>query len=102
MRKAALIAAFEPDIAAAIAEFDRALPNLAKIRNVGELIDAYAVDDPKRHQRDVSRTGLQVGGFDGTTFSWLGGDLNIGDALRAAEKLFAAVRDAAKRCVGLN
>jgi len=97
MRKAALIAAFEPDITNAIAEFDCTLPDLAKMRNVGEHIDDYAADSPKRRHRDVSRSTLQVGEFDGTVFSWVGGDLNIDEALRAAERLFAAVRDAARR-----
>jgi hypothetical protein len=92
MRRAALIAAFEPDVNSAIAEFDRSLPDLAKMRNVGEHIDDYAADSPKRRHRDVSRTALQVGEFDGTVFSWLGGDLNIDEALRAAETIYGDPR----------
>jgi hypothetical protein len=94
LRRAATIAAFEPTVAAAIADFDRSLPGLATMRNVGEHVDAYATDDPKRHHLMVTRGKLQVGSFDGTTFDWLDQNLNIDVAKTAAERLFCAVRDA--------
>jgi hypothetical protein len=96
LRKAALIANFVPGVATAIKSFDGALPGLAKMRNVGEHVDAYAIDDPSRHHRDISRRGLQVGSWDGTTFSWLEQDLNIDKALREAETLFMAICTALK------
>ncbi|MGH7864011.1 MAG: hypothetical protein ACREQB_03405 [Candidatus Binataceae bacterium] len=79
----------------AISEFDRTLPGLAKMRNVGEHIDIYAVDGRNRHHPDVVRGQLQVGEWDGTTYPWLGESLNIDAALDAAKKLFEAVKQAA-------
>jgi hypothetical protein len=76
----------------AIRDFDHALPNIKKIRNVGEHIDQYVLDAPKRHHKDVHRGELQVGHWDGTVFTWLGTDLNIDAALDAAEKLFLTVQ----------
>jgi hypothetical protein len=79
-------------ITAALVDFDAALPGLATMRNVGEHIDDYALDAPKRHHRNVTRGQLQVGSFDGTVFKWLGHQLDIDAALEAAEKLFQAVK----------
>ena len=83
------------DLQVAIREFDNALPDLAKMRNVGEHIDDYAVDHPKkRRHRDVDRRQLQVGKWDGKVFRWLESSPNVDDALKAAEKLLQAVREA--------
>lgn len=49
-------------IADAIEQFDRELPMLQKMRNVGEHIDDYAVDSEKRRHKDVERFSLQVNG----------------------------------------
>jgi hypothetical protein len=97
MRRAALIAKFAPEVAAAIVAFDHSLPGLATMRNFGEHVDAYAIDDPKRHHLSITRGKLQVGSFDGTTFEWLDQSLNIDAAKVAAELLFCAVRDALGR-----
>jgi hypothetical protein len=80
----------------AIADFDAALPGLRTMRNVGEHIDQYALNDPKRHHPDVRSGQLQVGSFDGTVFTWLGHQLDIDVAVAAAEKLFVAVKLAAE------
>jgi hypothetical protein len=44
------------------------------MRDIGEHIDAYAIDHPKRHAKTVAKTvvhrQLEVGWWDGTTFSW--------------------------------
>jgi DDE superfamily endonuclease len=78
-------------ITTAIQEFDKALPDLAKMRNVGEHIDDYAADDPKRRHRDVGRGQLQVGSWDPPVFSWVG-DLDIDLTLKASGELFVAVK----------
>lgn len=80
-------------IAQAIGEFDRTLPDLAKMRNIGEHIDDYAVDAPKRRYADIDRRHLQVGTWDGKVYRWIG-ELDIDVALEAAERLFGAVREA--------
>jgi hypothetical protein len=72
-------------IKAAIERFDEALPKLELLRNVGEHIDDYSLDagrDPSVRWRQ-----LQVGGWDKTTFEWLGIELNADEAMAAAKKL---------------
>jgi hypothetical protein len=76
----------------AIREFDQALPGLRKMRNVGEHIDAFAVD--KGRDRTVSRLQLQVGQMNQKTIHWLGEQLDTDVALDAAQKLFDAIRAA--------
>jgi len=83
-------------MAFALQNFDTALPQLSLLRNVGEHIDDYAVDSPKRRHKDVNRQALQVGSWDGTTYQWLGKSLKIDVAHDAAHTLFAAVSSAAK------
>jgi hypothetical protein len=83
-------------LSAALRAFDDALPQLTVMRNVGEHIDDYAVDSPKRRHKGVSRQGLQVGTWDGTTYEWLGESLNVDVAHDAAHTLFVAVTSAAK------
>jgi len=78
-------------IDADIKKFDEALPHLKIMRDVGEHVDVYAVDSSKRHNKEVSRRAVQMGTWDGVTFSWLGRDLNIDTARAAAEALFFAV-----------
>jgi hypothetical protein len=94
-RVAKMAARVQPSgaINAALREFDKALPDLAKMRNVGEHIDEYAIDAGR--DKSVSRKQLQVGSWDGETYSWLGHTLNIDNALAASEKLFESVRLAA-------
>jgi hypothetical protein len=76
----------------AIRQFERALPDLRRMRNVGEHLDDYAMD--RGNDRQIGRRDLQVGSFDGSTYRWLGGALNIDEALRAAEDLHNAVAKA--------
>src|ERR1700693_1134295 len=42
-------------MAAAIKTFDDRLPQLSRMRNVGEQIDAYAVGSPGRRDKTISR-----------------------------------------------
>lgn len=95
LRRTAELAARIPTTAdamkLAVQTFDAALPRLPQTRNVGEHVDDYAVDAPRRHHKNVDRRQLQVGSFDGTTYHWLGGVLNIDDALSASEALYRTV-----------
>ncbi len=54
-------------------------------------------DAASRHEKSVSRLQLQVGSWDGTVYSWLGGSLNVDVALNAAEKLLEAIRSCIER-----
>jgi hypothetical protein len=69
----------------AIASFDRELPDLGLLRNVGEHIDEYAVGDG--NDPSVGWRQLQVGGWDGVTFEWLGTQLDAENALKAGRQL---------------
>jgi hypothetical protein len=80
------------EVKAALDEFDKSLPGLTKMRNVGEHVDAYAVNDPKRRAVSVDSGQLQAGCFDGTVYDWLGESLNIDTALSSAEKLYARIK----------
>jgi hypothetical protein len=96
LRRAAELARRVPaaagDVAAALKAFDVALPMLPMMRNVGEHIDDYALD--RGRDKHVSRQALQVGAWDGRTYSWLGESLNVDVAHAAAEGLWSAVRAA--------
>lgn len=100
MRRAAELAAKVTTVSAAVQDalvaFDHDLPMLLTMRNVGEHVDDYAVDDPKRRHKQVSRRQLQAGSWDGTTFSWLEMTLNTDVALKAAWSLLSALRAAVK------
>jgi hypothetical protein len=100
LRRAAELAARAPDVSAdlgaAVNAFDSALPALAVMRNVGEHIDEYAVDHPKRRHRKVDRRQLQVSVWNGSTYQWLGHELDIDAALTAAENLYHAIKSAAQ------
>jgi hypothetical protein len=94
LRLAALLAA-RPEtnraaIEKAISEFDEALPNLQKMRNVGEHIDEYAIE--KGRDRSVDRRALQAGSFGKVTLDWLGGRLDADAALATAEALHRAIK----------
>src|SRR5882757_8250933 len=92
LRQAARIVRFDPLVGSAIARFDRALPSLMTMRNVGEHVDDYAED--RGHDPGISRKDLQVGIYSAEEFEWLGHRLNADEALSAAETLLAAVQAA--------
>lgn len=98
LRRAAELAKQVPtvrdSIHRALAEFDQALPTLTKMRDVGEHIEDYALD--QGHDETVSRRTLQVGSWNGTTLEWLGGSLDVDAAMRAAEELYRAIQAAAR------
>lgn len=74
----------------AINEFEKAVPGLRKLRNVGEHLDEYAVDAGK--DPTVSRRQLEVGQWHDPVFNWLEVTLNIDDAKVAAETLFKTLQ----------
>ncbi|MEX2210674.1 MAG: hypothetical protein WD689_02785 [Gaiellaceae bacterium] len=102
LRRAAELAARVDDPSAsvrkAIALFDAELPALRVMRNVGEHIDEYAVDHPRRHHEEIDRRQLQVGSWDGRVYRWLQDqsgeqlELDADRAKTAAEQLFEEVR----------
>lgn len=75
-------------------EFDNALPGLSTMRNVGEHLDVYAIDDRNRRHKQVDRHMVQTGTWDGTTYEWLKESLNVDKAYDAATKLYLALRTA--------
>jgi len=99
LRRATELAGRIPQVSAclkpALEEFDRNLPNLAKMRNVGEHFDDYLLGSGRL--QEVQRGALQVSTWDGTVFNWLGVDLDIDVALGAAESLFKAVSQSVKQ-----
>jgi hypothetical protein len=104
LRRAAELAARVPQVSdalkAAIEEFDKALPGLAKMRNVGEHIDDYLLGTGRL--KEVRKGALQVSTWDGTVFNWLDVELNIDIALEAAQTLFAVLGQSVKQYVSLN
>jgi hypothetical protein len=80
------------EVEQALSEFDRSVPAVRKMRDVGEHIDEYALDQGRN--KSVSRRALQVGSWDGTTLTWLGDSLTADEALASAEALVAAIRRA--------
>ena len=102
-RLASSVAHTRSELQVAIADFDGRLPDLSRMRHVGQHIDAYAVDDPKRRQRKpgsdelVGRRALEVGSWSDEHFSWLGGTIQFSEAQAAASVLYAAIRTARRR-----
>jgi murein L,D-transpeptidase YcbB/YkuD len=94
LRRAGVLATkvpvIEKDIRAALHEFDVALPDLKKMRDIAEHFDDYAVDEGRNRQ--VSRKSLEVGVIGETTFQWLGSELNADVALNASRRLFNAIQ----------
>jgi hypothetical protein len=98
LRRAAQLAAsipeVQPSLAAAIREFDAALPHLKRMRDVAEHIDDYAVD--RGRDGNIARQSLEVSlmSEDGSMLKWLGGELSTHEALRASQRLFEAIKAA--------
>jgi hypothetical protein len=100
LRQAARLAAKVPQLQAsldtALVQFDEALPNLKKMRDVAEHIDDYALDEGR--QKAVARQSLEVSTMeaDGPTLCWLQARLNARDASQASRALFTAVKEASQ------
>ncbi len=95
LRRAAELAAKVPSIRsnmrAALRNFDAVLPHLKTMRDVAEHIDDYGVDAGK--DKNISRKSLEVSSWDNRTWSWLGFETDIDEALSAGAQLFEALKD---------
>ena len=95
LRRAAVLATkvtvIEQNINKAIEEFDSAMPNLKKMRDVAEHIDDYAIDNGRN--KNISRKSLEVSTLNDTTFEWLYFKLDAIEALNTSQKLFNAIRN---------
>jgi len=91
MRTAAQLASkpdrYRREVYRAIARFDNAVPKLRLLRNVGEHIDEYSLGIG--HDPSIQWRQLQVGKWDGKVFYWLDVELNVEEAMTAAERLLA-------------
>jgi hypothetical protein len=98
LRRAASLAAECPEIRSviepAIRQFDCAVPDRKRMRDVAEHIDDYALD--RGRSRSVAHHSLEVSSLndDGPTLEWLEARLNAEEALRAAQELFCAIQEA--------
>lgn len=90
-----LVSSVSEGINLAIGSFDKRLPDLAKMRNIGEHVDDYAVDAPKRRYTDVDRRQLHVGTWYGRGYRWIG-ELDVDVAKDAARQLLSDVREAVR------
>jgi hypothetical protein len=88
---AALSATNAEDVRAAIRAFSAAVPALNLMRNVGEHIDDYVLSSQRRRHGSVEPRQLEVATFDGRTVAWLGSELDVDEALAAAERLYRAL-----------
>lgn len=85
-------------IAAAIERFDLQLPNLKDMRDVGQHLDDYAIDSPKRRvtrigeSQPIGRRQLEVGAWSDDQFHWLGMTLDFSKARMAGMELYGALR----------
>jgi hypothetical protein len=94
LRNAATIARSQRSVAEALTQFDAATPYLTRLRNVGEHLNEYAVDNPKRHDDKITRKMIEVGEWRPTEWRWLGEHVDINAALKAAEELHDVVMNA--------
>ena len=98
LRRAATLAASLPEIqqslSTALNEFNLALPQLKRLRDVAEHIDDYAIDEGRK--RFIRRQSLEISSLseDGSTLNWLSVRLNSYEALEASQKLFEVIKAA--------
>ncbi len=81
LRRSVELAALSPPLqdglVRALAEFDGPLPDLWRMRSVEEHFEAHPVPE--------------ADAWDGRIFTWADGSLNVDEALKAAERLFATI-----------
>jgi hypothetical protein len=90
MRKVAVV---KRQVTVALREFDRAIPQLATMRDVLAHIDDYATDRDSRHHGTISRRQLEVLSGDGKVMRWLGYEIDVDAMLQAGQKLYLALFD---------
>jgi len=99
LRRAATLAAriegCQESLRESIRQFDEALPGLATMRNVGEHIDEYILGQANRRHRDVypSSVGVRLWftSSGALVFDWVGQQIDIDKALKAAEHLYSDI-----------
>jgi len=98
LRRAASIAKGDSSIRDAIRGFDQGLPGLRVMRDIGEHIEAYAVDSPGRRYLDKTRGMIEMGEWRDPIYEWMGETLNVDEARSHAIDLFVAIRDRLRKC----
>ena len=89
------VAPYKEDVLAALRQFNEDVPDIAFLRNVGEHIDDYSLDqgmDPS-----VEPPSQAVGKYDGTTYHWLDRELDAEQALASSRELVAQLHAIRKR-----
>ena len=76
----------------ALAVFEKAVPDLRRMRNIGEHADEYALDSDRRHVKSIGSGQIEVCAWNGQTYQWLDRSVNVDDALAASQTLFKAVQ----------
>ena len=96
VRLASEVPQLQASLDAALAHFDRVLPDLKKMRDVAEHVDDYALDEGR--QKTVRRQSLEVSTMEaeGPTLYWLESKLNAREACQASQALFGAVKEASR------
>lgn len=79
------------EVVHALAEFDGEAPLVVLLRDVGEHIDAYALDVGRNES--VTWRSVQQGQWDGKTVTWLDRKLDVDAALKAAQKLVGRLEE---------
>lgn len=87
-------------LARSLDNFDRDLPSLKDMRDIGEHMDDYLrgggpTSTPRGRTCERAhprRTTLRENEDGSLTFTWAGGQLDLDTALSAAERLYAAIR----------
>ena len=87
---AAKVSSIKSKMRDALQQFDAALPNRKKMRDVAEHIDDYGFDGGK--DKNVSRKSLEVASCEGVTWQWLGYEMDANDAMEASVQLFEAIK----------
>ncbi|ESZ99708.1 hypothetical protein ThrDRAFT_02702 [Frankia casuarinae] len=84
----------------AIAEFDRSVPHLKLMRDVGQHLEDYMINAAsRRHRRPgteykISRRQLEVAAWSQNDFRWLDAVLDFTDSRKAASVLYSRLRAA--------
>jgi len=96
VRLASEVPQLQASLDAALAHFDRVLPDLKKMRDVAEHVDDYALDEGR--QKAVRRQSLEASTMEteGPTLYWLESKLNAREACKASQALFGAVKEASR------
>lgn len=91
LRKMAGLVSKYANISKAIKQFDEALPDLIKIRNVLEHLDEYRLGEGRNKKVKVSALRTIVLGND--KIEWLDYEIEVDQAIRASVLLFQAIKD---------